>query len=146
MNIRELRKDDLPPLLELYGHLHDTDTPLPAKENVEALWQQIRHADHLKYFGGFVDGQLVSSCTIAIIPNLTRSCRPYAVIENVVTHKQFRRRGYGQAALKAALDFAWSNDCYKVMLMTGRLDEGTFRFYESAGFSRHDKQAFVVKR
>ncbi|MBK6004527.1 hypothetical protein JJB11_00365 [Ramlibacter ginsenosidimutans] len=35
--------------------------------------------------------------------------------------------------------------CYKVMLQTGRLDEGTFRFYESAGFDRHGKQAFIAR-
>jgi hypothetical protein len=43
------------------------------------------------------------------------------------------------------LDFAWSQGCYKVMLMTGRKDEATFRFYESAGFSRDGKQAFIAK-
>ena len=31
------------------------------------------------------------------------------------------------------------------MLMTGRKDEATFRFYESAGFSRDGKQAFIAK-
>lgn len=36
-------------------------------------------------------------------------------------------------------------DCYKVMLMTGRRDEATLRFYEAAGFSRNAKQAFVAK-
>ncbi|MDM0009985.1 transposase [Variovorax sp. J22G73] len=34
---------------------------------------------------------------------------------------------------------------YKVMLMTGRKDEATFRFYEAAGFNRDDKQAFIAK-
>ena len=31
------------------------------------------------------------------------------------------------------------------MLLTGRKDEATFQFYESAGFNRNDKQAFVAK-
>jgi hypothetical protein len=34
---------------------------------------------------------------------------------------------------------------YKVMLLTGRKDEGTYRFYESAGFDRYSKQAFLAK-
>ena len=101
--------------------------------------------DHLKYFGVVDSGRLVSACNIALIPNLTRSCRAYGVIENVVTHPDCRRRGYGKAVLQAALDFAWSKGCYKVMLMTGRLDEGTFSFYESAGFKRNEKQAFLAK-
>ncbi|MFM1897355.1 MAG: hypothetical protein RLZZ385_2429 [Pseudomonadota bacterium] len=44
----------------------------------------------------------------------------------------------------AALDFAWDRNCYKVMLMTGQRDEGTFRFYESAGFERNRKEALVA--
>ena len=40
---------------------------------------------------------------------------------------------------------AWRERCYKVMLMTGRKDEHTLRFYEQAGFDRHGKQAFVAK-
>jgi len=43
------------------------------------------------------------------------------------------------------LEYAWKKGCYKAMLMTGRLDEGIFNFYESSGFSRHEKQAFVAK-
>lgn len=79
-----------------------------------------------------------------MIPNLTRGCKPYAVIENVVTHSQHRQQGYGTAILKHALAYAWSVECYKVMLMTGRKDEATLRFYESAGFDRQSKQAFIA--
>lgn len=45
--------------------------------------------------------------------------------------------------LKHALTYAWSRNCYKVMLLTGRKNEATYRFYESAGFDRHAKQAFT---
>jgi hypothetical protein len=47
--------------------------------------------------------------------------------------------------LGCALSVAWRQHCYKVMLLTGRKDEGTLRFYEQAGFDRHEKQAFVAK-
>jgi hypothetical protein len=43
------------------------------------------------------------------------------------------------------LDEAWAADCYKVMLLTGRKDESTYRFYKQAGFDRHAKQAFLAK-
>ena len=93
----------------------------------------------------FVEGKLVSSCTIAIVPNLTRGCRPYGVIENVVTLAGFRRQGYGQAVLEHALLWAWKKNCYKVMLLTGRQDKGTLAFYEKAGFDKKAKQAFLAK-
>lgn len=144
MSIRVLAKHDLDELLELYSHLHTTDTPLPEKQHIESVWNGALSNECIKYFGYFVDGKLVSSCTISIIPNLTRSCRPYGVIENVVTHKEFRKLGYGRAVLKEALDSAWAKSCYKVMLMTGKRDERTIRLYESTGFKRNSKEAYVA--
>ena len=145
MQTREIADTELPQLLALYRHLHAVDDPLPAMPVVEDVWRQLQANPNCKYFGAYVDGQLVSSCTITIILNLTRGCRPYGVIENVVTHADFRKRGLASEVLSAALAFAWAHNSYKVMLMTGRKDEATWRFYESAGFSRNDKQAFVAK-
>jgi hypothetical protein len=50
-----------------------------------------------------------------------------------------------QSGPGAALKHAWDRNCYKVMLLTGRKNEGIYRFYESAGFDRHAKQAFLAK-
>lgn len=146
MSIRELVKEDLDSLVELYEHLHESDFPLPARHEVESVWCEVLNSKCIRYFGYFEDGNLVSSCTVTVIPNLTRACCPYAVVENVVTHVNFRKRGYGKAVLQAALDFAWSMHCYKVMLMTGRINKSTLNFYESVGFKRDKKQAFVAEQ
>jgi GNAT superfamily N-acetyltransferase len=82
---------------------------------------------------------------LSIIPNLSRGCRPYGLVENVVTHEGFRRKGCGTAVLAKALALARESGCYKVMLLTGRKDEGIFRFYESAGFDGNDKRAFLAR-
>ena len=143
--IRELKTSELAILLDLYLHLHESDDPLPSTDDVERLWNTIQENKGLKYLGYFYRDKLVSSCNLSIIPNLTRGCRPYCVIENVVTHPQFRRMGFGKAILSQALKESWAAGCYKVMLLTGRRDEGTYKFYESAGFDINAKQAFVVK-
>ena len=88
---------------------------------------------------------LMLACVLCIIPNLTRGLKPYGVIENVVTHADHRRQGYGRLVLEHALQHAWSQNCYKVMLLTGRKSEAVFGFYESVGFDRHAKQAFLAK-
>ena len=145
MDIREINESELPDLLALYRHLHASDDPLPDSSTVEKVWAEINSDKSLCCFGLYDSGRLVSSCTISIIPNLTRGCRPYSVVENVVTHDQFRRKGYGRAVLQYALAYAWKSECYKVMLLTGRMDEDTYLFYESAGFERGKKQAFVAR-
>lgn len=145
MNIRELQSEDLQMLLGLYGHLHEHDDPPPSAARAEAVWSEALANPRIMYFGGFASDSLVSSCTLTVIPNLTRACRPYGVIENVVTHAAHRGKGWGKAVLAHALCEAWRQDCYKVMLLTGRRDESTLRFYQRAGFDQHDKQAFVAK-
>jgi GNAT superfamily N-acetyltransferase len=143
--IRELKENELDDLLELYKYLHDKDEPLPDRQIIESVWNEIQEKNNFIYFGVFIDEKLIASCTLSVIPNLTRGCRPYGLIENVVTHSEYRRKGYGKAVVEFALQHAWDKSCYKVMLLTGRKNEGTYRFYESAGFDRHAKQAFLAK-
>jgi GNAT superfamily N-acetyltransferase len=142
---REIRESELKELLALYRHLHDEDYPLPADSVIEGVWDRIQADPNQHYFGVFVDGRLTASCVLIVVPNLTRGCRPYGIVENVVTHADERRKGHGREVLKAALEYAWEKNCYKAMLLTGRKNEGIFRFYESAGFDRHAKQAFLAK-
>jgi GNAT superfamily N-acetyltransferase len=143
-HLRAIRPDELSSLLDLYRHLHPNDPALPADFDVEGHWQRICANPLLHYFGAEVEGVLVSTCTLTVIPNLTRSAKPYGVIENVVTHPEFRRRGIGTSLLRFTLQFAWAHDCYKVMLLTGRMDPTTLRFYERAGFKAGVKTGFVA--
>jgi GNAT superfamily N-acetyltransferase len=76
--------------------------------------------------------------TLVVIPNLTRNGASYALIENVVTHRDaIAKRGHAAAALIAhAIETAWDAGCYKVMLLTGSKDPATLRFYETAASCR----------
>jgi GNAT superfamily N-acetyltransferase len=143
-NVRQIKKGELEDLLELYHHLHTHDEPPPIKSKLNSIWENISSNSLLHYFVIEEGGKLVSSCTLSIIPNLTRGARPYGIIENVVTHKEYRRKGLGTAVLKHALKESWKNNCYKVMLSTGRTDSGIFSFYEGAGFKKRIKTSFIA--
>jgi GNAT superfamily N-acetyltransferase len=142
--VRSIGREELPQLLELYKHLHENDVPLRMDHRLELLWDDILSNPLLHYLVGEIDGKLVSSCTLAIIPNLTRGARPYGLIENVVTRRDYQGRGFGTRMLRHALQIAWDSDCYKVMLLTGCRDEATLRFYEQAGFKRGVKTGFIA--
>ena len=143
--IRPANLDDLPGVLALYRHLHQDD---PALDPATAgpVWAALLSSGLTVPFVAAIGGLLVSSCTLAIIPNLSRGARPYGVIENVVTHTGHRRTGLGRAVLHAALERAWSANCYKVMLATGSTKETTLSFYEAAGFRRGVKTYFEIRR
>jgi GNAT superfamily N-acetyltransferase len=144
--IRKIREDELESLLALYRHLHPSDPQLATTPAVEDVWKRMVSDSGLHLLVAELAGEIVSSCTLAIIPNLTRGARPYGLIENVVTHSDFRRRGIGTRILQSALALAWERDCYKVMLLTGRKDEPTLRFYQQAGFEAGVKTGFVARR
>jgi ribosomal protein S18 acetylase RimI-like enzyme len=143
--VRAIRAGELEELLALYRFLNPEDPEVAVDEKLRDHWQQILSDPNLYYLVIEEDGKLVSSCAMAIIKNLTRSARPYGLIENVVTHEDYRRRGYGTALLKKAVEIAEERNCYKVMLMTGRKNESTLRFYERAGFDRGEKTAFIIR-
>ncbi|MCL2445530.1 MAG: GNAT family N-acetyltransferase [Oscillospiraceae bacterium] len=138
--LRYATPQDLVNLLQLYTHLHDN--PMP-DELPEALWQQIMADPNHHIIVAEQDGQLVSSCVLVVVPNLTRGQRPYAWVENVVTHADYRKRGLGSAVLAHAKDIAMQRGCYKIALMTGTKSDATLRFYESAGYNCTDKTGYI---
>ena len=143
--IRPAVQGDLPGMLALYRHLHPDDPRLDLAA-AEPAWSALLLSGLTTVIVADAGGLLVSSCTLAIIPNLSRGARPYGVIENVVTHADHRQAGLGRAVLNVALDTAWQADCYKVVLATGSKQEATLRFYEGAGFKRGGKSYFEVRR
>jgi GNAT superfamily N-acetyltransferase len=144
VQIRLIRPDELSQLLALYRHLHPEDPELVAGPELDQLWRTICADPKLHYFVAKAGGLLVSTCTLSIIPNLTRGAKPYGLIENVVTHPDYRSRGISSAVLHEALETAWDAGCYKVMLLTGRKDEATLQFYKQAGFQRGIKTGLIA--
>ena len=90
-----------------------------------------------------LDGKIVSSCVCVIIPNLTRNIRPYAFIENVVTHSDYRGKGYATECLNYAKQIAENTNCYKMMLLTGSKKKEILNFYGNARYNSTDKTAFI---
>ena len=144
-DIRSAKLADLPGILALYRQLNPGD-PVLELAAAETAWIALLSSGLTTPYVVDMAGLLVASCTLAIIPNLSRGARPYGVIENVVTHADHRRTGLGRAVLEVALAKAWEADCYKVLLTTGRRDEATLRFYEGVGFQRGGKTYFEMRR
>ncbi len=144
MDVRTATHDDLPALLALYGKLHPSDAVLSV-DDAGTILERYRLYPGSEVLLGVVDGALVATCALVVIPNLTRGGLPYGLIENVVTDPDHRKRGYGNAILQAATAAAWRHDCYKVMLLTGSTDPATIRFYGDAGFEQ-TKTGFQIRR
>ena len=140
--IREAVQSDLDAILELYLFLHEDRVP-EKDEHLRETWMQIMQDPNHHLIVNVVDDKIVSSCVCVIIPNLTRNVRPYVFIENVVTHEDYRGKGYAGECLEYARQIAEKENCYKMMLLTGSKKQETLRFYEKNGYNSSDKTAFI---
>ena len=140
--IREAINSDMEGMFRLYMHLHDNPFP-EFDEHVLSVWKTIMDDSSHHIIVAEEAGRIVSSCVCVIIPNLTRCQRPYALVENVVTHPDYRKRGLATACLDFAKDIAIRENCTRLMLMTGSKEQSTLDFYEKAGYDPNDKKAFV---
>ena len=140
--VREATEQDLDALLELYLYLHEDSIP-EKDDHLAHTWDQIIKDPNHHLIVYEKEGKIISSCVCVIIPNLTRNVRPYAFIENVVTHEDYRGNGYAGECLNYAKEIAQKENCYKMMLLTGSKKPETLRFYEKAGYNSSDKTAFI---
>lgn len=140
--IREIVNEDFSGLMELYMQLHDNPMPEKTTETIE-LWNRILKEKEHHIIIAEEDERIISSCVCVIIPNLTHNQQPYAFIENVITDKDYRKKGYATACLNYAKEIAVKENCYKLMLLTGSKKESTLSFYEKAGYNQNDKTAFI---
>ncbi len=144
MDIRFAVKDDLYQLLGLYKELNPEDQPV-SLSLVEKIWIKSLSSDYIKYVVAVVDDNIVASCNVAIILNLTRSCRPYGIIENVITNEKYRRKGIGCAVIDYAVKYAKQSNCYKVILLSSSKRTEAHKFYESIGFNGSSKKGFEIR-
>lgn len=145
VTLRESTCADLAGVLELYEHLSASNAGLSA-EAARPSWEALMASDLTTVVVAEIGGRLAATCLLVIVPNLTRQARSFAVIENVVTHADHRKKGLGGAVLRYAMDKAWAAGCYKIMLSTGRTDEDIMRFYEGVGFKRNTRTSFEARR
>lgn len=128
-------------------HLYDTfdrpkDDPISHGLAAEVL-SRIRTQQGEVYVA-LDSGNIVGTYAIYICQNLSRSGKPFAVIENVVCAPEYRRQGIGSTLMKHAQSYAKNMGCYKVMLQTGGARKENHAFYESCGFS-FDKRGYQVR-
>lgn len=147
MIIRKAKSTDASCLKELYFE-HLTHYP-PQEEQDMIVWQNLiakfEKDENMYLLVLEEEGRVVSSVQMAIVESLTHNVKPFAVIENVVTHAEYRNNGYASALLQRATEIARERRCYKVFLETGSNKESTLNFYRNNGFEI-DKKHSCLKR
>jgi GNAT superfamily N-acetyltransferase len=141
---RLVNAGDLDALLALFA---DSDVSQSAEpEQARRIWAHILSREGLSVFVSDENSKIVSTCMLITAPNLLRGGRQFGILENVTTHPDFQGRGHGRAVVAAALAEAWKQDCYQVLMQSGRADPRVHRFYEACGFVPGLRTAYAVRR
>ncbi len=144
MEYRIAQKEDLQELIKLYKQLNPEEDLIDL-EKAYSVWEASEKSNVTKYFIAADDKKIVSTCNITLVPNLTRNGKSFAVIENVVTDNNYRRRGIGKKVIQNAIQYAKENNCYKVILLSSIKRTESHRFYESIGFNGNSKKGFEIR-
>ncbi|MDK1285809.1 GNAT family N-acetyltransferase [Pseudoalteromonas umbrosa] len=142
--IRVAMQSDLTGIIKLFKELrpHDPDV---SHDALMSGWKVIEHDENNHLMVAELDGEIASTCQLAIVPTLTNGVRPFAVIEHVITGALFRRRGLSEKVIEAAVELAWQQGCYKVMLLSGETRTAAHGVYEKVGFISGTERGFVIK-
>ena len=96
MLIRQAEEKDVMDIKDLYFNFL-TKYPPKEEQDIEA-WKQlineINKSERLFLLVVEEDNRVVSTVQLGIIPSLTHNMRSFAVVENVVTHENYRKNGF----------------------------------------------------
>jgi len=137
--IRSAREADLARIIELLGQIDETMYP-PRRDADPAthlgIFRQIEADPRQHLLVAEADGRIVGTAHLIVIPLLSRSGKPSAVVEGVVVDEAYRGKGVGAALMRQVQQIAQEAGCYKLTLSTNLARTGAHRFYSRLGWKR----------
>ena len=95
-----------------------------------------KNPDHV-IFVGIQNGKVVGATTLLIEQKFIHDGGKVGHIEDVVVSEQFQSKGVGAAIIRAVLEYAKNQGCYKTIL---DCDDIVKPFYEKLGFVKHSNE------
>lgn len=137
VTVRRASPADLDGLLSLYRELAGSKVSAAPADGTTArpVLEQILADDTRELAVAVVDGRVVGTADMVIVPNLTHRGEPWAIVENVVVAGAHRGEGVGRALFERVIAVARAAGCHKVELLSGRHRVEAHTFYRSMGLS-----------
>lgn len=138
VHIRRAKREDVAALVDLYQQLsldearEDSGPSLPAAYG--DAFEQVDADPRQHLLVAELDGRIVGSLVLIVVPNLSHRGTPWAEIENMVVDEDARGNGIGESLVNAAIETARAAGCYKLTLTSNLRRTDAHRFYERLGF------------
>jgi N-acetylglutamate synthase-like GNAT family acetyltransferase len=137
--IRQAERADKDKLYQLYRML----VPNSRKMNVvEEQIDIIRNDPNNFLFVFDKNGEILGTVTLNICIQAMHGTRPYAVVENIVVHENYRSKNIGQQLLQYVEAYCRSINCHRIMLLSNSTRERAHKFFEREGFDGSVSKGF----
>lgn len=137
--VRVATEEDIPRILELYVELVITTSEAErgmalSMGNYRRVFAEILATPGHELLVAEDRGTVAGTMVLLIMPNLSHSASPWALVENLVVDRRYRRRGVGKLLMEYAIARAKEAGCYKLTLSSNKRRREAYRFYCSLGF------------
>jgi N-acetylglutamate synthase-like GNAT family acetyltransferase len=133
IKVRKATEQDIPRILELYEELTEEKQTI-SSNTVYRVFKEIVAMPNQEFLVAEKDDYVVGSLFLQVIPNLSHSAHPWAILENMIVDGRYRRQGIGRLLLEYALYRSREAGCYKVQLLSNKKRHEAHIFYRSLGF------------
>ena len=136
--VRTATEADIPRILELYKQLAmdpaERETVRAEPEFSRKAFQEMAALEGYYLLVAEVDGKVVGTTVLIILPGLAHGISRWGVVEFMVVDEAHRSRGIGRALMDHAAGIAQATGCYKIMLGSNKKRTDAHRFYHRAGY------------
>ncbi len=80
------------------------------------------------------EGEVVGTMVLLIVPNLSHSALPWALVENLIIDQGHQGQGLGRLLMNYAIARAKETGCFKLVLSSDKRRKEAHQFYRSLGF------------
>ncbi|MFD7291373.1 GNAT family N-acetyltransferase [Streptomyces sp. NPDC059863] len=137
LNIRPAAPDDIPAIVAMLA-----DDPLGAqRESLDDLtpyteaYERLARDPNQHIVVAELDGRIVGTLQLTIIPGLSRRGATRSIIEAVRVHADARGSGLGTRFIEWAVDESRRQGCQLIQLTSDASRTDAHRFYERLGFT-----------
>lgn len=137
--VRDAIEADLPRIVEIINggavggrEGEQLGPPLPASY-IDAFNEITgRHGGHV--FVAELNGEIVGTVQMLVLPNLSHLGRPIAQLESMHVSAEHRGNRIGEAMVERAVAEAKFHGCFRMQLTSNKLRHEAHRFYKRLGF------------
>ena len=125
--LRVINKNDISQVIDM---LQDISKFKPEESNYQKIWNNFCCQNNVHSIVAVLNDKIVGYGSMILETKITGGKRGH--VEDIVSHKDFRKKGVGRLIVNSLFNIARENGCYKIVL---QCKEHNLNFYKKLNYS-----------